>query len=59
VIFGQRASCILVKEMKRRVEEIQRKVAELEKDAEELRFLKSACDDMKKMRRKIVQTKYD
>jgi len=45
--------------MRKRVEEIQRKIAELEKDAEELRFLKSACDDMKKMRKKIVQTKYD
>jgi len=45
--------------MKKRIEAIQRKVAELEKDAEELRFLKSACDDMKKFRKKIVQTKYD
>jgi type II secretory pathway component PulJ len=45
--------------MRKRVEEIQRKIAELEKDAEELRFLKSACEDMKKMRKKIVQTKYD
>jgi len=45
--------------MRERVKEIQRKVAELEKDAEELRFLKSASDDMKKFRKKIVQTKYD
>jgi len=46
-------------EMRKRVEEIRRKIAELEKDAEELRFLKSACEDMKKIRRKIIQTKYD
>jgi hypothetical protein len=45
--------------MSKRVEEIQRKIAELQKDAEELRLLKSACDDMKKFRKKIVQTKYD
>jgi len=45
--------------MAKQVEEIRRKIAELEKDAEELRFLKSACEDMKKMRKKIVKTKYD
>jgi type II secretory pathway component PulJ len=45
--------------MRKKVEEIQRKIAELEKDAEELRFLKLACDDMKKMRKQIIRTKYD
>jgi hypothetical protein len=45
--------------MRKQVEEIQRKVAQLEKDAEELCFLKSACEDMKKFRKKIVRTKYD
>jgi len=45
--------------MSKKVEEIQRKIAELEKDAEELRFLKSASEEMKKIRKKIVQTKYD
>jgi len=38
---------------------IQRKIAKLKRDAEELRRLKSACDDLKKFRRSLVETEFD
>jgi len=38
---------------------IQRKIAKLKRDAEELRRLKSACDDLKKLRESLVETEFD
>lgn len=42
-----------------KLKEIQREVAELKKNLEELRRLKSDCDDVKKLRKNIVKTRCD
>jgi len=42
-----------------KLKDIQREVAELKKKLEELRRLKSDCDDAKKLRGKIVRIKCD
>ncbi len=42
-----------------KLKEIQREVADLKKKLEELRRLKSDCDDAKRLREKIVRIKCD
>ena len=42
-----------------KLKDIQREVAELKKKLEELRRLKSDCEDAKKLRGKIVRIKCD
>lgn len=45
--------------MSAKLQEIRRKIAKLEREAEELRRLKSDCNDAKKFRRLIVKEKAD
>jgi hypothetical protein len=45
--------------MSAKLEEIRRKIAKLEKEAQELRRLKSDCNDTKKFRRMLVKEKTD
>ena len=45
--------------MSNELEKIQWKIAKLRRDAEELRRLKSACDDLKKLRKSLIETKFD
>jgi len=45
--------------MSAKVQEIRRKIAKLEREAEELRRLKSDCNDAKKFRRMIIKEKAD
>ncbi|MFB0501596.1 MAG: hypothetical protein ACETVP_03925 [Candidatus Bathyarchaeia archaeon] len=45
--------------MSAKLKEIQREVADLKKKLEELRRLKSDCDDAKRLREKIVRIKCD
>jgi hypothetical protein len=45
--------------MSEKLQEIRRKIAKLEKEAEELKRLKSDCNDAKKFRRMLVKEKAD
>jgi len=45
--------------MSAKLQEIRRKIAKLEREAEELRRLKSDCNDAKKFRKMIVKEKAD
>jgi len=45
--------------MSAKLKEIRRKIAMLEREAEELRRLKSDCNDAKKFRRMLVKEKAD
>ncbi len=45
--------------MSAKLEEIRRKIAKLEREAEELRRLKSDCNDAKKFRMMLVKEKAD
>ena len=45
--------------MSTELKNIQRKIAKLKRDAEELKRLKSACDDLRKLRRSLVKTEFD
>jgi len=45
--------------MNAKLQEIRRKIANLEREAEELRRLKSDCNDAKKFRRMLVKEKAD
>ena len=45
--------------MSAKLQEIRRKIAKLEKEAEELRRLKSDCDDTRKFRGMLVKEKAD
>jgi len=45
--------------MNAKIEEIRRKIAKLEREADELRRLKSDCNDARKFRRMLVKEKAD
>ena len=45
--------------MSAKLQEIRRKIAKLEREAEELRRLKSDCDEARKFRRMLVKEKAD
>ena len=45
--------------MSAKLQEIRRKIAKLEKEAEELKRLKSDCNNAKKFRRMLVKEKAD
>jgi len=45
--------------MSAKLQEIRRKIAKLEKETEELRRLKSDCDDARKFRGMLVKEKAD
>jgi len=45
--------------MSAKIEEIRKKIAKLEREADELRRLKSDCNDARKFRRMLVKEKSD
>ncbi len=45
--------------MNNELEKIQEKIVKLKKDAKDLQQLKSACEDLKKFRKSLIETKFD